>query len=141
MRTDYAVQSDLSYLSAHDQHIPVGRMKQKIERREVILARTGARPAGWLRFSLFWDEIPFMNLLFVEEAERGKGLGRELIRFWEAEMRAAGHRLVMTSTMSDEQAQHLYRKLGYQDCGALRMPGEALEIILMKEIQPARSEA
>ena len=35
---------------------------------------------------------------------------------------------VMTSTRSDEEAQHFYRGLGYTDCGALLLPGEPLEL-------------
>ena len=41
---------------------------------------------------------------------------------------------VMTSTRSDEEAQHFYRGLGYTDCGALLLPGEPLELIFRKEI-------
>lgn len=38
---------------------------------------------------------------------------------WENEMKLLGYIAVMTSTNSDEQAQHFYRKLGYKDCGCL----------------------
>jgi len=34
-------------------------------------------------------------------------------------MKLLGYVAVMTSTNSDEQAQHFYRKLGYKDCGCL----------------------
>ena len=49
-------------------------------------------------------------------------------------MRALGHRRVLTSTLSNERAQHFYRRLGYRDSGALLLPDEALEIILMKDL-------
>jgi ribosomal protein S18 acetylase RimI-like enzyme len=42
--------------------------------------------------------------------------------FWEADMRRRGYDLVMTSTQSDEEAQHFYRKLGYRDCGSFELP-------------------
>ena len=41
---------------------------------------------------------------------------------------------IMTSTLSDETAQHFYRKLQYQDCGSLMLPGEALEIFFLKSL-------
>jgi hypothetical protein len=41
---------------------------------------------------------------------------------------------VLTSTLANERGQFLYRKLGYQDCGALLFPNEPLEIILRKLI-------
>ena len=39
-----------------------------------VLMRTD-RPVGILRYSLFWDSIPFCNLLYIVEDERGKGGG------------------------------------------------------------------
>lgn len=41
----------------------------------------------------------------------------------------------MTSTQSDETAQHFYRKLGYVDAGALLLQDEPLEIILTKALR------
>lgn len=34
-------------------------------------------------------------------------------------MRGLQYSLVMTSTQSDEEAQHFYRKIGYKDAGCL----------------------
>lgn len=89
---------------------------------------------GWLRFNLFWDHTPFMNMLYLLEDHRGKGHGRRLVRFWEEEMLKGGYKTVLTSTRSDEQAQFFYRRMGYKDCGALLMPDEPLEIILLKNL-------
>lgn len=50
-------------------------------------------------------------------------------------MREEGYPLVMTSTQSNETAQHFYRKLGYADAGSLLLRDELLEIIFTKEIQ------
>ena len=49
-------------------------------------------------------------------------------------MRVSGHEMVMTSTLSNERAQHLYRRLGYKDCGSLLMPEEPLEILFCKRL-------
>ena len=78
--------------------------------------------------------MPFMNMLYVLEGERGKGYGKELVVFWENEMRQKGYDRVLTSTLSNEQAQFFYRKLGYTDSGSLLLPDEPLEIIFLKEI-------
>ena len=51
-------------------------------------------------------------------------------------MRRLGHRRVMTSTQANEDGQHFYRRLGYQDAGALLLPGEPLEIVFIKELAP-----
>jgi hypothetical protein len=36
--------------------------------------------------------------------------------------------------MSDERSQHLYRRLGYVDTGAMFLPDEAAELILRKPL-------
>jgi ribosomal protein S18 acetylase RimI-like enzyme len=89
---------------------------------------------GFLRWGLLWDQVPSMNLLWVLPDRRGQGIGTTLVHAWETSQRAAGHDLVLTSTMSDERSQHLYRRLGYVDSGVLLLPDEAAELILRKPL-------
>ena len=131
---EYANQDDLPFLERNDSHLPVRALRDKVARREVLIARQDVLPVGWLRFGLFWDSIPFMNMLFLQESSRGQGIGRLLVLFWEEEMKQCGHRLVLTSTQADEDAQHFYRKLGYKDIGGFVLPNEPLEIILLKSL-------
>jgi ribosomal protein S18 acetylase RimI-like enzyme len=130
----YATEAEYEYLVEHDQDVSGEVIRRKIGQREFILAWEAGKPVGWLRFNYFWDTVPFMTMLFIEEPYRGKGYASEMIRFWEEELRGQRYQRVMTSTMSNETAQHLYRKLGYRDCGAVVLPDEALELILMKEL-------
>lgn len=67
--------------------------------------------------------MPFLNLLFINEGSRGKGFAKQAMAGWENEMRRQGYKLVLVSTQADEGAQHLYRKLGYIDCGGLVFQG------------------
>ena len=90
--------------------------------------------AGWLRWNLFWDEIPFMNMLYFLEDYRGKGYGTQMVRFWESEMVKLGYDKVMTSSQANEFAQHFYRNLGYQDAGSFFPFCNDLEIIFTKEL-------
>jgi len=75
-----------------------------------------------------------MNLLWVLPDRRGQGIGTTLVDAWERSQLAAGHSLVLTSTMSAERSQHLYRRLGYVDSGALLLPDEPAELILRKAL-------
>jgi ribosomal protein S18 acetylase RimI-like enzyme len=134
MHIEFAGAADLDYLVAQDRHLSTGVLKQKVERREILVLGHDDRRAGLLRFGHFWDEIPFMNLLWVQESLRDRGFGTRLVSFWEEEMRESGHDMVMTSTLSNERAQHLYRRLGYRDCGALLLPDEPLEILFSKQL-------
>ena len=45
-----------------------------------------------------------------------------------------GYKMVMTSTLSNEDAQFFYRKNGYVDCASLLLPKEPLEIIMLKNL-------
>ena len=129
----FASPEDLDYLVEKD-HIGRGVIREKIGRREFIVAYQDDRRVGFLRYNYFWDDVPFMNLLWVEEDLRSRGFGTQLISFWEEEMRKLGYDSVLTSTLSDQRAQHLYRKLGYEDSGCLLMPGNPLEILLLKSL-------
>ena len=52
----------------------------------------------------------------------------------QAEMRKLGFSTVMTSTASDEYAQHFYQKLGYTAIGGFGLPGESYELVFSKKL-------
>ena len=130
----YAAAEDFPLLHSHDRHISAEELRRSIEAKRVLVVLNGGDLAGWLRYNLFWDNLPFLNMLYFFEAYRGKGHGGRLVQYWEREMARAGYQEVLTSTMSSEQGQFFFRKNGYTDCGALLLPGEPLEIILRKEL-------
>ena len=134
VRVRFANERDVDWLAAHERHVGRDVVADKVARSEFLVAELADERVGWLRWNYFWDEIPFMNLLYIVEPLRGHSHGRALVDEWERAMRSKGHRRVLTSTLSDERAQHFYRRLGYRDTGALLLPGEALEILLMKEL-------
>ena len=135
MKIEYAgLEPAYNYLNENDKLISPTVLKRKIQHNEVIIIHDNAQIIGWLRFGYFWDLIPIMNMLSLDEEYRGRGLGSQLVTFWEKEMRIQGFKSVMTTTQSDEGAQHFYRKLGYKDAGAILLPDEALEIIFFKSL-------
>lgn len=130
----YAEEKDIPILSEHDKHISKEELENSVRLKRILVLFDDGKFVGWLRYNLFWDNTPFMNMLYVLEGVRGKGYGKELVTFWEDEMRRKGHDRMLTSTLSNEQAQFFYRKLGYTDIGSLLLPDEPLEIIFLKEI-------
>lgn len=115
-------------------HVSDSELLESIRRGRVIVAQSQGTLAGWLRWHLFWDETPFMNMLFVLPEHRERGISRRLIERWEADCTTGGHDFVLTSTLSNEDAQHLNRHLGYVGTGCLDLPGEPREIILRHEL-------
>ena len=138
--TRAATDSDLRFLREMDKHVSGEDQAQLVSLGRVMVAVVdgGDIPVGCLRWGLFWDEVPFMNLLWVVPEWRGQGVGTALVEAWEAAQRAAGHTLVLTSTVSAETAQHFYRRLGYVDSGVLLLPDEAAELIFRKPLTPTR---
>lgn len=129
-----AALEDASFLAAHD-HVQPDTIAERVQAGQVLVLQLEGAPAGWLRWNLFWDEIPFMNMLFVLEPHRGRGLGSALMEAWETDARRGGHEAVMTSSQADESAQRLYRRRGYVDCGALILPDQAAELMFRKELR------
>lgn len=130
-----AEECDFEILSRNDKHVSAEMLKKKISDKNILIAEKNGEFAGWLRYNLFWDEMPFMNMLFVIEKFRGTGIGRELVRNWEKMMSEQGYKFLLTSTQANEYTQHFYRKLGYSDLGGFFPFGEEYEIILGKRLQ------
>ena len=139
IRIRLASLKDADIVARHDNHISEALIRDKISREEIIVAYDGNTFIGWLRYSLFWDIVPFMNMLLIQPEYRGKGIGRQLAQFWEALMRKQGHKKLMTSTQQNEHAQHFYLALGYVAVGGFiqtsgSLTDESFEIILVKEL-------
>ena len=119
--------SDRAVWQQLDPHLSDLEFDRKVRDRMGYLLFADGVPAGLLRYHLFWDNTPFVTLLTVSPAFRRSGCGTALMRHWEDEMRRRNYGMVMTSTQSDETAQHFYRKLGYRDAGCLLLdlPGYA----------------
>lgn len=138
MNIRYASAEDRDFWFSLDNHLSEDEFQRKIKDQMGYVLTVENQPAGILRWSLFWDSIPFCNLLYVKDNQQRMGFGRKLMEYWEADMIARGYDLVMTSTQSDEEAQHFYRKLGYKDCGGLTLPfpgyEQPTELILAKAL-------
>lgn len=69
-----AQEADLPFLSAVDRHLAAAFFPRKIAAGEILIAVAGDERIGFLRWGWFWDNMPFMNLLYVVEAWRGQGV-------------------------------------------------------------------
>lgn len=135
----YAEASDREFWYQLDRHLPETEFEHKVHRRQGYILSCNGIPAGILRYNLFWDNTPFCTLLYIKEEFRGKGYGKKMMDYWEKDMKKQGYGMLLTSTQTDETAQHFYRKTGYKDCGALIMtiPGyeQPMEMFLAKEVK------
>lgn len=134
----YLQEEDKPFWFGLDKHITETEYDRKVRDGMGYVLLEEDKPVGLLRYNLFWDSIPFCTMLFVDGKFQKKGYGTMLLQYWEKEMKAKGHGMVMTSTQSDEEAQHFYRKAGYQDAGGmvLTVPGyeQPMELFFVKAI-------
>ena len=118
----YATAGDEDFWFSLDRHLSKDEYDHKMRDHMGYVLTLKGLPIAILRYSLFWDSIPFCTLLYVKDEEQRKGYGCLLMKHWEKDMKTKGYGLVMTSTQEDEEAQHFYRAIGYKDCGELKLP-------------------
>ena len=134
MKIRLAAVKDIPILSLYDKHISKTELTHIIPLNRVYIAEEKGDFLGWLRYQLFWDNTPFLNMLYVLEKNRGKGYGKALLDHWERNMKVCEYPLVMTSTPSNEYSQHFYVKLGYRIIGGFLPEKEPFEVILSKRL-------
>lgn len=129
-----AQERDADVILLYDKHIAREELTNLINLNRVYIAEENGQFCGWLRYNLFWDNTPFMNMLYFLEGFRNRGYGRQLAGEWENDMKSLGYSEVMTSTQSDETAQHFYTKLGYKVIGGFSQNNDPFELIMSKSL-------
>ena len=92
-----AVPADLDGIRRYDRHIPVTRLEDCIRRGLVDVLEENGRIVGMLRWNLFWQSLPFLDLIFLDDALRGQGWGTKMMSRWESNMAALGFDHVLLS--------------------------------------------
>ena len=138
MQIRYVEKEDKEFWFSLDKHLAETEFEKKVRDKMGYVLIEDGQPIGLLRYNLFWDNTPFCTMLYIDWEHHKRGYGKELLAYWEADMKKAGYGMVMTSTQVDEQAQHFYRKLGYQDAGGfvVNVPGyqQPMEMLMVKGI-------
>lgn len=110
---------DLAFVS-QDGYVAAPVVRGKIERGEAFVAELDGVPAGYLRLEYLWSIQPYIALIRVLEPHRGNGVGRTLLAHVESVLRAAGHRLLYSSSQADEaEPQAWHRHMGFVECGVI----------------------
>ncbi len=127
-----AKEADFERIRTYDRHVAADVLAAKIAGGEVYVAYDGDRFAGWLRYNLFWDNTPFMNMLYLLEDYRARGIGRLFVERWEQDMTQQGFKELMTSSQQNEHAQHFYLKMGYKAVGGFMQADGEYELLFAK---------
>jgi ribosomal protein S18 acetylase RimI-like enzyme len=81
-----------------------------------------------------WLRGPYIELLGMSPAHRGKGLGRQVLAWAESEARREARNLWVLTSSFNQQAQDFYRSLGFLPIGTIEglVSPEHDEILLRK---------
>lgn len=119
MELKVVTDSDKEFVMSIDKYIDDAGYSNRVYTKSGYVIWEENQRVGIMAHCILWDNLPFLNLIFVKEEYRNKGFAKKAIIYWENEMKNQGYKMTLISTQVDEKAQHLYRKLGYIDCGGL----------------------
>lgn len=75
---------------------------------------------GLIRYEVLWTTVPFMGLIFIEEAQRGKGYSTLLLEFLKQHLREQGYLALLSSSQTDEPTpQAWHRHMGFKSNGII----------------------
>lgn len=134
MIVSLASKTDLEILNNLDKHIDKEELINSISLKRIYVCKVKKTIIGWLRYNLFWDNTPFMNMLYILDSYRNKGYGKLLVETFEKDMKNFGYNKVMTSTLEEEEAKDFYYHLGYFKVGGFSPSKDEYELILEKEL-------
>ena len=133
----HATLTDLASCRLLDHTATESPIRYAIEHQAVVLAECNGETMGYLRLEFLWSRIPYIALVWVVESHRGRGVGRSMLSFTEADLRTKGHQVLMSSSQVDEPApQAWHRAVGFEECGILTgiNKGGIGEVFLRKEL-------
>ena len=120
MRELYAIDGTTPFEEAGARRTLLGIVRDPAFGR-VWVIQDGARPIGYVILTLGYSleyrgRDAFLDELFVAADSRGRGIGRETMRFVEDACRELGVRaLHLEVERANTAAQRLYRKFGFAD--------------------------
>lgn len=119
MEIKVVTEYDKDFVMCIDKHTDDTGFANRVHTKSGYVIWEENQRIGTMSHCFLWDQFPFLNFLFIKQEYRGNGFAKQAVLCWEAAMKKQGCRMTLISTQADEEAQHLYRKLGYIDCGGL----------------------
>ena len=115
-----ADERDFPWLVRNDRHVPDPWISRCIVHGEYLVCERENVRIGFLRHSLFWGTIPYMDMIVVFPGHRRIGAGTALFDAWRTRMEEGGAAILMTSAETDETPSLAWhRRNGFEECGSL----------------------
>lgn len=101
---------------------PRRMLSKALEKGEIYVALDDQRKCiGFIFFELrgTFGKYPYLHMIVVDENFRGKGIGKELIRYFEDVITEDYDKVFLLVGDFNKRAKTLYQKLGYEKLGVL----------------------
>lgn len=132
-RTRFAEEADLDMLLDYDPGIDRDELFCRIWTGQIYITEADNRFAGWLRYNLFADAIPCLNMLYVFSQFRNRGYGTQLLQLWEQDMKNNNYKKILV-LIPDEQLRQFYVQSGYTVAGNLQPSISEYSLIMTKNL-------
>lgn len=116
----FAHPNDLGALQRLDRWPKAPMWLQKIAAKEVIVLEHAGSVTGLARYTALWTTVPFLELIVISAAYRGRGDSRQLLTFLKTHLVSEGYVALLSSSQTDEpkaQAWHLH--MGFSSNGII----------------------
>lgn len=109
----------------------------------VLVSEENGKVIGWTSLSKWSDRCAYSDTaeisLYVDERDRGKGIGRKLLEAIIQEGEKAGlHSIIARIAEGNEMSIHLHKSVGFEHIGIMkevgRKFGRLLDVYLMQKI-------
>ena len=77
----YGTDSDKDFWYSLDKDLCVDEFERKIRDKRGYIISIGSKPIGIMRYNLMWDNTPFLTLIYIVDAEYGRGYGKKAMLF------------------------------------------------------------
>ena len=94
--------------------------QQKIAAGEVMVLELEGHVIGLIRYAVLWTTVPFMGLIELEPAHRGKGYSRAVLSSPKTHLRAQSYVALFSSSQTDEpEPQRWHLHMGFTSNGII----------------------
>ena len=66
--TRYVTESDKVFWFSLDKHLSINEFTLKVRDKRGYIISDGNKPIGVMRYNLFWDNTPFLTLIYIDDA-------------------------------------------------------------------------
>ncbi len=108
-------------------------LNDRIKTNSVFLAQGDDVNLGFLIYSIWWGDCPFIEYLKVKEEFRRRGVGEALLKAVIEEIKSKGHvELVSSTKTNNDMGLSFHKKIGFKPLNSLVLPDGEEQFFTLK---------